>query len=517
VRKIVTYLLLSLTVISGISWFWSRPVPIQAATGLNSRGYITSPTELSAIKTKASQNQQPYQQNVADFMDRLEPADHWSYGSVSGEFNVSGSGECFSPSNFSADNFLAPEDGGTLVYDKVLAYHLTGNVAYAAAAREKILDLTDTHTFGGETYSGNNECILKLAFAIPLWIQSADLLEESEVWTSADKLQFQNWLRDHVYKKVAWASRERANNWGVFGSVSAAMIGDYLADRQGSVTLSEVSPSAVSLTPAQAYQQHNQLQLDRISGTLVGDAQCDIRGIQTYGGLPEELRRGNTGCTGQWLVSEDDAYSYTALAIEGLIFHAEFLWHRGDTRLYDHNVAGKGSLRTAILFVIQNPIDASKSRSWQDMRRGNLFLAYRYYTTGVMKTQADAGTTFKSGSTLPYGRLTHEYGPTENPAAPQVVAPPGGSVASPTPSPSPSPSVTPTPSPSPTPTPPPSDVCAADINQDGTVNIVDYTILATNFFQTQLTTPRADINQDGNVNIVDYTLLAGHFFETCLL
>ena len=54
---------------------------------------------------------------------------------------------------------------------------------------------------------------------------------------------------------------------------------------------------------------------------------------------------------------------------------------------------------------------------------------------------------------------------------------------------------------------------ASDVNADGTVNILDLTLIAANFG----TTPTADqtfspdINGDGTVNILDLTLVASHF------
>jgi hypothetical protein len=50
-----------------------------------------------------------------------------------------------------------------------------------------------------------------------------------------------------------------------------------------------------------------------------------------------------------------------------------------------------------------------------------------------------------------------------------------------------------------------------DINQDGTVNILDFSLLAGKFGQSDTTLGRTDINQDGTVNILDFSLLAGKF------
>ena len=65
-----------------------------------------------------------------------------------------------------------------------------------------------------------------------------------------------------------------------------------------------------------------------------------------------------------------------------------------------------------------------------------------------------------------------------------------------------------------TPTTPLPDVStlAEDINSDGVVNIVDLTLVASNFGKTGKTA--ADVNSDGVVNIVDLTLVAGAFGNT---
>ena len=51
-----------------------------------------------------------------------------------------------------------------------------------------------------------------------------------------------------------------------------------------------------------------------------------------------------------------------------------------------------------------------------------------------------------------------------------------------------------------------------DVNKDGVVNIIDLTLVASNFGQTD--TNAADVNGDGVVNIIDLTLVAGAFGNT---
>ncbi len=56
-----------------------------------------------------------------------------------------------------------------------------------------------------------------------------------------------------------------------------------------------------------------------------------------------------------------------------------------------------------------------------------------------------------------------------------------------------------------------------DVNRDGTVNIVDLSIIASHFGATQATpgyVPDADLNHDGVINIVDLTICAADFGKT---
>lgn len=195
------------------------------ATVLEQRGYFTTGPELQEIRTKANASTQPYSTTFNNFDSRIGTPTTWTYGNIDGVIS-GGNDLCDGTRN--GPNYLSSFAGGREIYAKALAYHLYSNDEYAAYVKTRILDLTNTTGWGGETYGGNNQCILNLSFSIPLWIAAADLIEGYSGWTTADKYQFQQWLADEVYKKTAWASRVRKNNWGAAGSVSSAMIADYL-------------------------------------------------------------------------------------------------------------------------------------------------------------------------------------------------------------------------------------------------------------------------------------------------
>ena len=49
-----------------------------------------------------------------------------------------------------------------------------------------------------------------------------------------------------------------------------------------------------------------------------------------------------------------------------------------------------------------------------------------------------------------------------------------------------------------------------DVNEDGKVNVLDLTLVASNLTTEEPTTPRVDVNKDGTVNILDLVLVAQH-------
>ena len=392
-------------------------VPQAARAQTADRGYLTSVSDLEAIGLEARWGVEPYAHLVADFIESTDSPDEWEHGDVAEVLNVV-DGDCASDSAPEGDRFVHQQGGAQEAFRKMIAYHLTHDVEYARVAREKILELTTTTNYGGSVYDGSNECILHLARALPLWIQAADLLSTEPVWTHEDRAQFSQWLVEVAYPKVAWASRVRRNNWGTAGSLSASMIADYVTGQE--FRLTEIEPEQRDLTPEQAFQEHNEMQLRRMNTEWEGDSRCDIWGIQPTGAIPDELRRGATGCTGDFLADNDDSYDYQVAQIDDLVFHAEYLRRRGNTGLFD-NIAPdcSGSLLRAILFVIANPINPDQSYRWPGYKLGVLNVANRYYHNPAVE-EALAADSLERGATVSFGQLTHP----DLPAADANGAPP---------------------------------------------------------------------------------------------
>ncbi len=467
--------------------------PTKAMALGTSRGYLTSAAELQHLKSIYDAGDASLRSRVSNMLSfgQNSPT-YWPYGTIYPVLNAPSSGVC--PSSTSKDSgnndYLDYNGGARLTYEKVLAYYFTGDQAYADFARDRIMELATSTSYGGSNYSGSNQCILGLAFSLSEWITAADLLSSSPSWTATNKQTFQTWLATVAYNKVAWASRTRANNWGAFGSTASVMLADYVA---GFVpTLTEVSPTPQILTSAQAYQSHIQQAKDRALGVFKGDSQCTIWGIQSYGGIPDELRRGAAGCTATSIQTADSALTYQQHHVDADVLLAEFLWHRGDTSMYNlTSSTGMGSIKKAIYFIINNPQNAS-GIDWDGYRKDHLYVSARYYKDPIILNKAKQYSS--QGTLMSWTHITHY----DQNTVPPVVAPPGVIATA-----------------APTPTGAPVDSCnKADINRDGVVNSTDDGMLVSDLLKASPTYSRSDINLDGKVDLLDYSILAKNFSLT---
>lgn len=407
-RRTRTYFL-AVCVTSVSLFFISSAYPVPATEhseiGLP-KGFLISVDELIEIRTKAEAQTEPHYSNVIEFLsyidDALEESKSWS--PLTGEVVLERS---------SRDPVQLSSQGGKLVYGLAIAWHITKNTKYADHCRRLILDLTDTYGYRNQDKSQFHwgaQGILNLARGGTPYIYAADLLEGWEGWSADDKLTYQVWLKDVQYPKVAWASRFRKNNWGVAGSLSASAIAFYLMDRPDWV-LEEYEPRKVKLSPKEAYNVHNTLQIKRqnTSEEWKMDAKTFLWGIQPNGAIPEEIRRGDDPVDGNYLPSEGSGTSYTMTYIEHLTAHAEFLHRRGDNSLYENREPdGSGSLLQAYLFVIDNPLG---SHCFTADRRNAVYIAYSYYKhPALLRSIKACGKSNIAGQRLAlYGRLTHSF------------------------------------------------------------------------------------------------------------
>jgi len=370
---------------------------------------------LRAIKKKADSGIEPYKSAVSSLLSYVGSPTNWPYGTVD-------------PTNRDV-----LQNAAALVYAKGLAYNLTGDSAYAASAREKILQMSSTTTCAND-YSGGNGCILTLSRHVPGYITGADLIEDYTGWSAGDKATFQSWLKNQVYRFTDWASDTRSTNWGAVGSAATEYIADYLANSN----LTLVDRDGKSFTPHGAYVEARQRALDRVnSNSYMYNSVCSNTtglGIRWYGGIPEETGRGTTGCDGQYLLTTDSSYSYMHAHLSGTVLQAELLLRRGDHSLFDNIKSdGSGSILRAILYVIANPNDPNAPThwySWMDSRKSIIEISYRYYRNSAIAKQLGIGTSSRNidgaGNTaMPhFGTLTHGFAVGENPGPPPVTPAP---------------------------------------------------------------------------------------------
>jgi hypothetical protein len=386
-----------------------------------SRGYFTSATELASIKARAEAGDEPYATALEDLISFAGSPTSWSFGSIAGDVTCGGS----SGGSPDVPEYIANTGGGPLVLAKAYLFHLTGDEAFATEARARILELTTTTGWGGDVYSGATQCILNLSWFVPRFIQAADLLEGWSGWSAADKAAFGGWLATEVYPKTSWSSANRINNWGSGGSLTSAMIADYLVGSAIELT----DEDGTTRTLAEAWTFHRDKQRARMDGSEQMDSECPTWGIEAHGGIPDELRRGTSGCAATYILEEDASYTYQLTHIQSLVAHAEVLLRRGSAQLFDNVAANdKGSIQQSILFVIDNP---QQSWPWTSSHLVTLEIAYRQYREAHLCAELacdDPGNrviTDDGNRVLSFTTLTHGFSPEENPGPPPSVPPPG--------------------------------------------------------------------------------------------
>ncbi len=452
----------------------SETASAKAQEGGNSpRGYLTTPAELRTVSELAKRGQEPYRSAV---VSALRYADRpWQWNPLPASVKcASYSRTAKDPQETSGGQYEAADEapkvtgalhksavepaylshGSVLVYAKALAYHLTGKTVYADQTMEAIAGLLGAENFGapGDSSPTDKQCQLNLSWYIPGFIRAADLLESYPAWRqSGIKSRFQSWLASVVYPTISFTAEISVSNWGAAATNAEAYIADYLWDRSDLRLVSYNSSAAKTPTSARsaadAYEHANTLALDRMNGVRAegpggSRSACDVDAesksmIRPDGGIPDELRRGSSGCRGKKILEDDKSNMYSQTHLQNLIAQAELLLRRGDRRIYDNIAttpqqftykdpsgtartvilpAGRGSLRNAIMFVIASP-----SRQRIRALRSALEVANHYYNDPVMleaviKTRPNSG-----GRAMSFETLTHAFSPE---TSPPVTAPP---------------------------------------------------------------------------------------------
>jgi len=411
----------------------------------SSRGYLTTPQELVQISVKAKQGVEPYASAYRQVIEYVNRPRKWPA--------PSGRVTCPSPEQ---PGYLIY--GSQLVYAKALAYHLTGNLQYARDAQEGIEGLLNVSSFGapGNSAKPDRQCQLNLSWFVPGFIRAADLLEDYSAWRrSGTKYLFQEWLAKVVYPTISFTAEVSVSNWGAAATNACTYIADYLWDRPDLTLVSynrlDAAEPTTARSPAEAYEHAIQLALGRMNGTRAegkggSPHSCDLDPatksmIRPDGGLPDELRRGSTGCGGGRILQDDHSNMYSQTHLQNLVAQAELLLRRGDRRIYDnvqttatrleyedavgvqHSVPlpqGRGSLKQAILFVLDRP-------SFQKVRalKSAAEVAYRYYRCSAMLKAVKSTRPNSGGRAMSFETLTHGFAEGEEPGPPPTAPPPG--------------------------------------------------------------------------------------------
>jgi hypothetical protein len=422
----------------------AAPAAIKDEVVGNVRGYLTTPQELHIIREKAEKRNQPYADALSHVLNFA--TNTWQWQPPHGKVTCP-----------SADDPPYLEHGSRLAYAQALAFHLTSDTSFALQTIDGITKLLAITSFGepGNTSKPDRQCQLNLSWWIPNFIHAADLLEDFEPWQrNKTKEQFQDWLATVVYPTISFSAEVSMNNWGAAATHCCAAIADYCWDR---LDLTLVSVNRLSATekftgrsPAEAYEHANQLALGRMNGTrwegFGGSSRaCDFSSltksmIRPDGGIPDELRRGSSGCDGTAISENGKSNMYTQTHLQQLIAHAELLLRRGDRRLYDNIQneplkiqyfdpkgqpkettlpAGRGSLLKALQFVLVH----SKNGEPRSLKSAGE-VAFRYYRKDFVLAAIKPTRPNSSNRAMAFETLTHGFAENELPAPPPTTPPP---------------------------------------------------------------------------------------------
>ena len=371
---------------------------------------LHSASSLQKISAAFRNGQQTTVRDTQRLLDVANSA--WPFGHIGVEFNGTRAGQSVYSKKCSP--VADPKRGDILsnlgqhIYADALAYRITGDASYAEQAADTLNTLALSHGFsrvnGIPDFGGANQCALEISWLAPLAVEAALLIHDYSHWHSEQRERLQLWFAQEVYPLVSTIARTRKNNWGAAAALAAYSVAFYLAD--AGIELTEKKPATANITAAEALTQSLAAAFDIVGTHWKGDTKCDVWGIQPHGGIPDELRRGKSGCGARYLSQDDAAKAYQMLHVSHLIFLAEVQRVRGNTDLFDYRLSnGMPALLQAILFVIDNRHGVSYH--WALYELGAVRLAYHYYRHPALCRELKRSTKFVEGRHLPYTRLTH--------------------------------------------------------------------------------------------------------------
>ena len=441
------------------------PPPMSPGKAGQSRGYLTTPAELTVIKQKADQGIEPYADAVAAVLKWADKK--WDY-------NLKEKEKC--NENASRPVWLDEENGVPRLYSRALAYNLTNESHYAEEVKtilERIM--TEVTTIAED----DGQCRLNFAWGTPELVASADLIEaywhdqtctgptstfytNTEIGSGPCKKLFQNWLVKNPYYITSYSAVSN-NNWGAATTNEMAYIADYLWDRPEVLLMqrnhAEVNEGKDSaLSPSEAYAYLNELMLKRMNGygieyssdiscdTLSGPQQSDAwppvkSQITEKGIVPEDARREEYCNIPQY---NGEYQNYPQLHLSNNIQQCELMLRRGSNACYEnidntdvptytftspdgtlkttHLYPGRGSLERAIKAII-----VDSNTEWK--HDSGLAVAYRYYYShhkldGIEQWPAQLDAIDSCSQDICFGMLTHGFAPDETPGPPPAIAPP---------------------------------------------------------------------------------------------
>lgn len=447
------------------------PSPTIEPAPASSRGYLTTPRELAAIRAKAAAGVEPHAANLEELLAVADRA--WSYRLDATE-KCSGAGD---------PSWVDEQKGIPRLWARALAYHLSGEERYAEEAAG-ILESIMTEVRVIDWDVEGRQCQLNFSWAAPELVATADLIEDywadrscqgplntehgdTTIGTGPCKRLFQNWLAK-VYYGISYTASGSMSNWGAAATNTGLHIADYLWDRPD-IRLVHRQPEAIDgrtellLSPGEAWARINEGTLRRMNGYTVDfihDKTCDdfangsdqhdpdrppVKSqITELGIVPDDARRSE--------LCNIEAYNgeyqgYPQLHLGNVIQQCELMLRRGDARCYanvdrtdwpdfrfpnpddptvqqtTHLKPGRGSVERGIKAIL-----VDSGTEWR--HDSALAVAYHHYRRvgptlpGFEEWPGQIEEGLRCWQDVCFGELTHALAPGEAPQAPPTVPPP---------------------------------------------------------------------------------------------